>query len=244
MHNGRDVLRTLEFLSHQPEYAELVAAEGGHIAALFEEVFRHAEFTGRSGTFFAYEGLGSVYWHMVSKLLLAVQETALRCQNEYAAPALLKKYRDIRAGLGFNKTPASCAFPTDPYSHTPNGRGARQPGMTGLVKEEILTRQAELGVTIEGGCLVFNPLFIDHTELIKTPATFTHLDITGRQQDLELAPGSLAYSLCQTPIILQAGEQAEIRVDFADGRVKIIPGHRVTNPIAVTFSSVMVQFNN
>ena len=26
---------------------------------------------------FAYEGLGSIYWHMVSKLMLAVQEIAL-----------------------------------------------------------------------------------------------------------------------------------------------------------------------
>ncbi len=228
LRNGKDVRRALESLSLQPEYAKLVVAEGEQIAALFEEVFRHAEFTGRSGTFFAYEGLGSVYWHMVSKLLLAVQETALRCQNESVAPALLKKYREIRAGLGFNKTPASYgAFPTDPYSHTPKGKGARQPGMTGLVKEEILTRQAELGVTIEGGCLVFNPQFIDHTELITTPGTFTFLDVTGRQQELELAPDSLAYSLCQTPIILQAGEQAEIRVDFADGRVQTTPGHRL-----------------
>ena len=32
-----------------------------------------SEFTGRSGSFFAYEGLGSIYWHMVSKLLLAVR---------------------------------------------------------------------------------------------------------------------------------------------------------------------------
>ena len=41
---------------------------------LFESVFHHAAFTGRSGTMYRYEGLGSIYWHMVSKLLLAVQE--------------------------------------------------------------------------------------------------------------------------------------------------------------------------
>ena len=228
LHNGKDVRRVLEMLSRQPDYAELVATEGEQIAALFEEVFRHAEFTGRSGTFFAYEGLGSVYWHMVSKLLLAVQETVLRCQGESAVPALLKKYRDIRAGLGFNKTPASYgAFPTDPYSHSPNGQGARQPGMTGLVKEEILTRQAELGLTIEKGCLVFNPLLIDYNEFLTAPATFIYMDITGRQRELELPPGSLAFSLCQTPITLQAEEQAEIQVDYTDGRRISIPGHRL-----------------
>ena len=41
---------------------------------LFEETFNHKAFTGRSGTFYAYEGLGSIYWHMVSKLLVATQE--------------------------------------------------------------------------------------------------------------------------------------------------------------------------
>ena len=53
---------------------------------MFENVFHHNEFTGRSGTFFAYEGLGSIYWHMVSKLLLAVQETILRTRDEAIHP--------------------------------------------------------------------------------------------------------------------------------------------------------------
>ena len=35
---------------------------------LYEEVFDHQSFTGRSGTFYKYEGLGCIYWHMVSKL--------------------------------------------------------------------------------------------------------------------------------------------------------------------------------
>ena len=38
---------------------------------LFERLFDHESFTGRSGTFFGYEGLGCIYWHMVSKLRLA-----------------------------------------------------------------------------------------------------------------------------------------------------------------------------
>ena len=112
---------------------------------LFETTFNHRAFTGRSGTFFAYEGLGSIYWHMVSKLLLAAQECHRRAVEEGAAEtviaALANAYYDIRQGLGFNKSPAEYgAFPTDPYSHTPMGSGARQPGMTGQVKEEILTR--------------------------------------------------------------------------------------------------------
>ena len=66
----------------QPRYAPFVEAEYEPIRTLFEETFHHDQFTGRSSTFFAYEGLGSVYWHMVSKLLLAAQEAA---QAEAAA---------------------------------------------------------------------------------------------------------------------------------------------------------------
>ena len=44
------------------------------IFEIFESVFNHREFTGRSGTMFSYEGIGSIYWHMISKLLLATQE--------------------------------------------------------------------------------------------------------------------------------------------------------------------------
>ena len=44
---------------------------------------------------------------------------------------------EINAGIGAHKSPELYgAFPTDPYSHTPGGKGAQQPGMTGQVKEE------------------------------------------------------------------------------------------------------------
>ena len=43
----------------------------------------------------------------------------------------------------------------DAYSHTPYKSGAKQPGMTGQVKEEIITRMGELGCFVEDGCLVF-----------------------------------------------------------------------------------------
>lgn len=228
LRNVKDVQRVMINLSRQPEYAELVEAEGEEIAALFEEVFRHSEFTGRSGTFFAYEGLGSVYWHMVSKLLLAVQETIFRCRHEPEVSVMLERYRDIRAGLGFNKTPAAYgAFPTDPYSHTPKGQGARQPGMTGMVKEEILTRRAELGLTIEDGCLIFDPLFIDRAELLTSSGEYTYLDVSGARKHFELPPGSMACSLCKTPVILRAGERREIRVEYSDGSVETLTGHRL-----------------
>ena len=66
-----------------------------------------------------------------------------------------------RALLGFNKTAeAFGAFPRDPYSHA----GAQQPGMTGSVKEEILTRLGELGVEVKAGRLPFEPTLLAASE--------------------------------------------------------------------------------
>ena len=223
--NLKDVRRSLEALKRKPQYAELVKAEAAQIEALFEELFNHDEFTGRSGTFFAYEGLGSIYWHMVSKLTLAVQETIRRTRSEPSIGGLLERYADLGKGQSFNKTPAVYgAFPTDPYSHTPKGRGARQPGMTGMVKEEILIRQAELGFSIENGNLVFDFLLLDRKEFLADARVFSYWSID-EQQQMELQAGSMAYSICQIPVILQASNETCIQVHLTDGSAQQIEGH-------------------
>ena len=228
LHNAKDVYNALNVLAKKPEYREMVAAESEKIAALFEDIFHHTEFTGRSGTFFAYEGLGSIYWHMVSKLLLATQETALQHQHEPASAGLVEKYNDICAGLGFNKSPAVFgAFPTDPYSHTPKGQRARQPGMTGVVKEEIIARQGEVGLVIENGCLTFNSLLINPNELLTTPVSFDYLDVTGKPQRIDLEAGCLAYTVCEVPIVIRLADTPSIEIYLTDGRMQTINGNRL-----------------
>ena len=102
---------------------------------LFEQIFNHHEFTGRSSTMYAYEGIGSVYWHMVAKLLLAVQESILDAPpgtDDDVLRELTRLYDRVRHGLGFNKTAAEYgAFPTDPYSHTPAHAGSAATGHDG-----------------------------------------------------------------------------------------------------------------
>ncbi len=228
--NAKDAARVLDELAQEPAYAALVATERDFILNLFEQTFNHAAFTGRSGTFFAYEGLGSIYWHMVSKLLLAAQECYQQAVNGGAdaavANALAAAYYDIRAGIGFNKTPeAYGAFPTDPYSHTPWGRGAQQPGMTGQVKEEILTRWGELGVKLQQGSLCFSPSLLRPDEFLSTESVFHYVNVTGNTASLSLAPNSLAFTFCQVPVIYHRGSTAGIEVLYEDGHVVEIPGH-------------------
>jgi hypothetical protein len=117
---------------------------------------------------FGYEGLGCIYWHMVAKLLLAVQERVFEAADAKAPelPALKDFYRRVRDGLGYRKDAAAYgAFPADPYSHTPGQGGAQQPGMTGQVKEEILTRWGELGLRVRAGRVHFNPVLLDASEI-------------------------------------------------------------------------------
>jgi hypothetical protein len=232
--NARDVNLALNHLGKQKSYGDLVAADREKILVLFEDVFQHASFTGRSGTFFAYEGLGSIYWHMVSKLLLAVQENYLLAIDQKVAPEIIRDlgecYYDIRKGLGFNKAPEVYgAFPTDPYSHTPEGQGAKQPGMTGQVKEEILTRQVELGVFVKDGQITFDPVLLRKEEFSPQPVSFEFIDLGGTAQNIALPAGSLAFTLCQTPIIYQLGDDAGMEIHFAAGNVADIPGTALNN---------------
>ena len=140
------------------------------LADAYDRLLQHRAFTGRSGTMFSYEGLGCIYWHMVAKLLLAVQEQVFAAADTQSPdlPALVAHYRRVRDGLGYRKSAAAYgAFPADPYSHTPCEGGAQQPGMTGQVKEEILTRWGELGLRIKAGRVHFNPVLLDAAELPK-----------------------------------------------------------------------------
>ena len=150
------------WLNLPASYDALVASDQKDVEAIYEGIFNHKAFTGRSGTFFGYEGLGSIYWHMVSKLRLAafeVTKAAVESQSESSEVVgrLFDHYFEINAGIGAHKSPELYgAFPTDPYSHTPGGKGAQQPGMTGQVKEDLLCRFGELGVRVTDGCIHFD----------------------------------------------------------------------------------------
>ena len=214
--NANDLKAALEKLSGTP-YAAAVERDQAQVLEIFEEIFDHKSFTGRSGTFFGYEGLGSIYWHMVSKLLLAVQECCLSAIAEGAdqetVDALVAHYYEINEGIGVHKSPAVYgAFPTDPYSHTPAGKGAQQPGMTGQVKEDILSRFGELGVFVRAGKLVFEPVLLRKEEFVPASTVFKYLNVEGKEQDIELSAGDLGFTYCQVPVIYRQGEESRLTV--------------------------------
>ncbi|OUR97611.1 hypothetical protein A9Q86_15455 [Flavobacteriales bacterium 33_180_T64] len=206
------------------KYRALAQKETEQLLQTFEEVFNHKAFTGRSGTFYGYEGLGSIYWHMVSKLQLAVQESCLKAitdkENDETIGKLLEHYYEINAGIGAHKTPKLYgAFPTDPYSHTPGGKGAQQPGMTGQVKEDILSRIGELGAFVKAGQLTFNPSLLRIDEFLVNKKTYNYVDINKNWKDINLEKGTLAFTYCQVPIIYNIGDENSITVTYADSSI-------------------------
>jgi hypothetical protein len=226
--SAKAVLETLK----SNGYDALVQEEQPLIEEIFESVFNHRQFTGRSGGMYAYEGLGSIYWHMVSKLLLAALENFRKALEQDSDPVVVGKladcYFDIRAGIGFNKTPENYgAFPTDPYSHTPGFAGAKQPGMTGQVKEEVITRLMELGVSVSKGTICFRPFILRRSEFLSSSANLSYFDISGEQQSVELAAGQLGFTYCQVPVVYSLAKQTSIVVSYADGSEKAITGDAI-----------------
>ena len=219
------------------KYNELVEADQAEVLQLFESIFDHKSFTGRSGTFFGYEGLGSIYWHMVSKLLLAVQENCLLAikhqESDEVIGRLLEHYYEINAGIGVHKSPELYgAFPTDPYSHTPATKGAQQPGMTGQVKEDVLSRAGELGVSVESGKIVFNPRLLQTTEFLNAPAVFTINNIQKETQTLALEAGELGFTYCQVPVIYKRASVAQIEVEFNDNTKLVFEGYTLDEAVS------------
>jgi hypothetical protein len=214
------------------KYSDLVKKERDYIYNLFEKVFDHKSFTGRSGTFYGYEGLGSIYWHMVSKLQLAVYEVTSRALKSKDDKKIIGKlfdhYFEINEGVGVNKSPDLYgAFPTDPYSHTPFGRGAQQPGMTGQVKEDIISRFGELGLRVFDGKISFDPSILRRDEFNLTESVFKYVDYNSKIRFMNLNKNTLAFSVCQVPVIYHLSKSEEIEITFVNGDSKRISGNEI-----------------
>jgi hypothetical protein len=222
--NARDVSAALD------AHGDTIDATGrAEILDLYEKTFGHHAFTGRSGTMYGYEGIGCIYWHMVAKLLLAVQENVWRAIDTHAAPETIDRlatlYTRVRSGLGFNKTAAQYgAFPLDAYSHTPMHAGAQQPGMTGQVKEEILTRLGELGVRVADGVIHFTPWLLEDREFLTESAEWAIVDGSGAARIIELEPGTLGFTFAGTPIVYRMAAQPSIEIRREDGSTERCDG--------------------
>ena len=215
--NNANFLREALIKLKKERKFKVTDADIHEIETVYEQIFDHQSFTGRSGTFYKYEGLGCIYWHMVSKLLLVIAEN-IKIAIEQSADktiidALEKHYFDIKAGIGAHKSPAVYgSFPFDPYSHTPTMAGVQQPGMTGQVKEDIISRFYELGVKVENGCISINPTILKSDEFIRSGDENPHL----------------SFTYCSVPFEYQLNGEKGIRIESNDGKTICLNGYKLT----------------
>ncbi|GMQ28646.1 hypothetical protein [Algoriphagus confluentis] len=225
--NASDLSRALENLDSR-EFSITDSAKKESLQ-IFEKVFNHKAFTGRSGTFYGYEGLGSIYWHMVSKLQLAVWECCKKAHEEGASQEIVSRlvdhYYEINEGIGVHKSPTVYgAFSTDPYSHTPMGKGAQQPGMTGQVKEDIISRFGELGVEIRDGKLAFQPFMLKKSEFLTEGQVFSYVNVKGQSVNFPVFENSLCFTFCQVPVVYQLSSKNEIEVSLEGNMKSVVDG--------------------
>jgi hypothetical protein len=218
-------LSTMLDVEHRLDQSDAGAEVREAVRTLWRTTFDHDAFTGRSGTFFMFEGLGSIFWHMVAKLLLAVARVHSGTPDGEVRRQLAAAYDDIREGLNLRKTPdVYGAFPTDPYSHSPRHRGAQQPGMTGQAKEQVLARIEELGIRVRDGRVHFAPSLLHAAELHPEPSVFHYLGDDGQPSSWELPANALAFTYCGLPICYQLGDAPSIKLVQPDGTTEHVAG--------------------
>jgi hypothetical protein len=168
---------------------------------------------------------------MVSKLLVAAGEVITRAVDDGADPArvdrLFERFEGIREGLGLYGSPAEYgAFPIDPYSHTPAFTGVQQPGLTGQVKEDVITRFRQLGVRVTHGEVSFEPIMLRREEFLREAASW-RFSTGGAERTEELPAGSLAFTLCGVPIVYCLADRARLQAFGEDGAPVVLPGTRL-----------------
>jgi hypothetical protein len=164
--------------------------------------------------------------------LLATQECFFKGIEEGADLALVSKIKDhyyeIKAGIGLSKSPELYgAFPTDAYSHTPGNAGAQQPGMTGQVKEDFLSRMRELGIHVENGEIEFRFSLINPEEFLKQKSVFEYFDLKGEKQEINLNEGQLGFTFCQVPVFYSVSSVDKITITKTDGTQINIAGNKL-----------------
>jgi hypothetical protein len=91
--------------------------------------------------------------------------------------------------------------------------------MTGQVKEEVLTRFAELGLRVNGGRVSIQPALLRTREFCAAATSLCYLDVDNAWQTLSLPASSLGFTWCQVPFVYVLDDNAPhgVMVEFDDG---------------------------
>ena len=92
--------------------------------------------------------------------------------------------------------------------------------MTGQDKEDILSRFGELGIFVKDGKLYFHPCMLRKEEFLDEASNFNYVDVNSEERQIELKPDSIAFTVCQVPVIYQISDKNRIKIFYKDDQVK------------------------
>lgn len=208
--NAADLQRALDGMA-SGRYGNSWPKSVPFLEELFEKVFPHKAFTGRSGTFMPLRGLGSIYWHMVSKLLLAVRNAAFRLSpktlprlSPAGSSTIITKSKPASASTNH---PPSALFPPTPIP-TPGHRGAQQPGgsRTGERGYPLPLRRTR-GLRRRGPTL-FLSAPAPQEEFLTEPRAFYYISARAKRAD-QPPQGELAFTFCQVPVVYASADRGK-----------------------------------
>jgi hypothetical protein len=70
---------------------------------------------------------------------------------------------------------------------------------------------------MEGGSLRFQPVLLRAAEFLAEPVAFEFVNGAGSFETLSLEPGTLAFTVCQVPVVYHLAEQPKLIVTRQDG---------------------------
>jgi hypothetical protein len=91
--------------------------------------------------------------------------------------------------------------------------------MTGQVKEDILVRRSELGVSVHKGQLTFNPQLLRKNEFLSEPEWIKYFNVEGKSCKLQLPENTLFFMCCQVPVVYKISDEKKLSIEFLDGSV-------------------------
>lgn len=75
------------------------------------------------------------------------------------------------------------------------------------------------------GRLVFDRRLLDSQDFLSTPSVFFYQNVHGREKQIDLQAISLAYTICQTAVVLEIADEMGIIVLLSDGTQHFIQGN-------------------
>ncbi|MFY7861908.1 MAG: hypothetical protein ACOVP5_06730, partial [Chitinophagales bacterium] len=81
---------------------------------------------------------------------------------------------------------------------------------------DIITRFKELGVRVNEGSLGFSPSFLSKKEFFTESKTVNFISINGNKLEMVVPANSLAFSICQTPVVYTIHSSNQIIINYHD----------------------------